>query len=89
MQIDANFLQQICDTMRDNESFYINVDSLYSTLYSAYSKEALNKLIGHLCILQDDGYIEVFHDDSLALKGGKGTIMRLTSKGHGVCSCNK
>ncbi len=90
MQIDYNFLQKICDAMRDNESFCIDVNTLYKALYDTYDTKAADKLTGHLYFLEDEGLIEVLCGNLLGVDlKGKNTLMRLTSKGYLKCSCIK
>ncbi len=90
MQIDNKFLQQICDTMRDNESFCIDVNTLYIALYDTFDTMAANELTGHLYFLDDEGSIEMLCGNSYGVDlKNESALIRLTSKGYGLCSCIK
>ncbi|MCD7779467.1 MAG: hypothetical protein LUH05_02200 [Candidatus Gastranaerophilales bacterium] len=90
MQIDNKFLQKICDTMRDDDYFCISVNSLYAGLYDTYDTKTADKLTGHLYILKDEGLIEVLCGNSLSFDlRSESALIRLTSKGYGLCSCIK
>ncbi|MCD8024207.1 MAG: hypothetical protein LUE64_01590 [Candidatus Gastranaerophilales bacterium] len=73
--------------MRDNESFCIDINTIYKALYDTYDTKAADKLTGHLYILADEGDIEVLCGGSLSIDlKGQSALMRLTSKGYGRCS---